>query len=120
MASQGKGSLVINIRNNIENIKKDKDLALETIFKIQIRDCIDKWCADRLWKLVFKFMKRSLCTKNCSIICPSNGKIRIFNAGKMGHNGPDFWGPKFEEDLNIYRQITWSYTRRLLFHYIWG
>ena len=48
MASQGKDSLVINIRNNIENIKKDKDLALETILKIQIRDCIDKWCVDRL------------------------------------------------------------------------
>ena len=49
---------------------------------------------------------------------------------KMGHNGPkwaamgqkghDFWGPKFEENLNIYRQITWSYTHRLPFHYIWG
>ena len=56
MDSQEKDSFVINIRNNIENIKKDKDLALETTLNIQIRDCIDKWCVDRLWKLVFKLI----------------------------------------------------------------
>ena len=50
----------INIRNNIENIKKDKDLALETILNIQIRDCIDKWCVDRLWKLVFKLIHEAV------------------------------------------------------------
>ena len=64
MASQGKDSFVINIRNNTENIKKDKDLALETILKIQIRDCIDKWCADRLWKLVFKLIHEEVTLYN--------------------------------------------------------